>query len=381
MPENFIDFNQKTGFICDMDGVIYHGNQILPGVADFIQWLHDEDKEYLFLTNNSGYTPRELQQKLARMGLDVPEEHFYTSALATAAFLREQAPGCSVFAIGEAGLLNALYDAGITMNDVNPDYVVVGEGRTYSLDTLTRAVNLVMAGAKLIGANSDVSGPIEIGIAPACRALVAPIEMATGKQAYFCGKPNPLMMRTGLRMLHCHSGDAVMVGDRMDTDVISGLESGMSTVLVLSGVSTRQTVETYAYQPNVILNGVGDIARLARKNKQEVRITKHRAAERPCVLLFIFQQQRVRLAVRLKDALHIGVHLLQQGLSGLIDHARTAGGAELPGNGHHPGLRARRRQALAGQQRRQMGVERGDVAAHLDSVRRKSWPSGRTDTL
>ena len=200
MPKDFIDFNQKTGFICDMDGVIYHGNRILPGVADFIQWLHEENKEYLFLTNNSGYTPRELQQKLARMGLDVPEEHFYTSALATAAFLKDQAPGCSVFAIGEAGLLNALYDAGLTMNDVNPDYVVVGEGRTYSLDTLTKAVNLVMAGAKLIGANSDVSGPIESGIAPACRALVAPIEMATGKQAYFCGKPNPLMMRTGLRL-------------------------------------------------------------------------------------------------------------------------------------------------------------------------------------
>ena len=268
MPKDFIDFNQKTGFICDMDGVIYHGNRILPGVADFIQWLHEENKEYLFLTNNSGYTPRELQQKLARMGLDVPEEHFYTSALATAAFLKDQAPGCSVFAIGEAGLLNALYDAGLTMNDVNPDYVVVGEGRTYSLDTLTKAVNLVMAGAKLIGANSDVSGPIESGIAPAYRALVAPIEMATGKQAYFCGKPNPLMMRTGLRLLHCHSADAVMVGDRMDTDVISGLESGMSTVLVLSGVSTRQTVETYAYQPNVILDGVGDIARLARKNKK-----------------------------------------------------------------------------------------------------------------
>ena len=142
MPKDFIDFNQKTGFICDMDGVIYHGNRILPGVADFIQWLHEENKEYLFLTNNSGYTPRELQQKLARMGLDVPEEHFYTSALATAAFLKDQAPGCSVFAIGEAGLLNALYDAGLTMNDVNPDYVVVGEGRTYSLDTLTKAVNL-----------------------------------------------------------------------------------------------------------------------------------------------------------------------------------------------------------------------------------------------
>ena len=204
---------------------------------------------------------------LARMGLDVSEEHFYTSALATAAFLRDQAPGCSVFAIGEAGLLNALYDAGITMNDVNPDYVVVGEGRSYSLDTLTKATNLVMAGAKLIGANSDVSGPIENGIAPACRALIAPIEMATGKQAYFCGKPNPLMMRTGLKKLNCHSGEAVMVGDRMDTDVISGMESGMSTVLVLSGVSTRETLKTYAYRPSIVLDGVGDIAAMARREK------------------------------------------------------------------------------------------------------------------
>ena len=261
---NKIDFNQKKGFICDMDGVIYHGNRILPGVAEFIQWLHDENKEYLFLTNNSGYTPRELQQKLARMGLDVQEEHFYTSALATAAFLKEQSPGCSVFAIGEAGLLNALYDAGITMNDVNPDYVVVGEGRTYSLDTLTKATNLVLQGAKLIGANSDVSGPIENGIAPACRALIAPIEMATGTQAYFCGKPNPLMMRTGLRILGCHSGDAVMVGDRMDTDVISGMESGMSTVLVLSGVSTAETVKTYAYRPTIVLDGVVDIVKMAK---------------------------------------------------------------------------------------------------------------------
>ncbi len=201
---------------------------------------------------------------MARMGVDVPEEHFYTSALATAAFLKEQSPGCSVFAIGEAGLLNALYDAGITMNDVNPDYVVVGEGRTYSLDTLTKATNLVLRGAKLVGANSDVSGPIENGIAPACRALIAPIEMATGTNAYFCGKPNPLMMRTGLRMLNCHSAEAVMVGDRMDTDVVSGLESGMSTVLVLSGVTSLDLMKTYAYRPSVVLNGVGDIVVAAR---------------------------------------------------------------------------------------------------------------------
>lgn len=262
-----IDFNSKKGFICDMDGVIYHGNRVLPGVVEFIDWLKKEKKEYLFLTNNSGYTPRELQQKLARLGLEVSEEHFYTSALATAAFLKEQAPGCSVYAIGEAGLLNALYDAGITMNDVNPDYVVMGEGKSYSLDTLTKAVNLVNKGAKLIGANSDISGPIENGIAPACRALVAPVELATGKQAYFCGKPNPLMMRTGLNLLGCHSGEAVMVGDRMDTDIISGMECGMTTVLVLSGVSTRETIATFAYRPTVILDGVGSIAQLAAQQK------------------------------------------------------------------------------------------------------------------
>ncbi|MBO5892472.1 MAG: HAD family hydrolase [Oscillospiraceae bacterium] len=263
-----IDFSAKKGFICDMDGVIYHGNQILPGVPEFIDWLHRENKQFLFLTNNSGYTPRELQQKLARMGLHVSEEHFYTSALATAAFLKEQAPGCSVYAIGEAGLLNALYDAGITMNDVNPDYVVIGESKSYSLDTLTKATNLVLQGAKLIGANSDLTGPIENGIAPACRALIAPIELATGKQAYFCGKPNPLMMRTGLNILGCHSGEAVMVGDRMDTDVISGMECGMSTVLVLSGVSSRATIDTFAYRPTVVLNGVGEIAALADKQRQ-----------------------------------------------------------------------------------------------------------------
>ena len=202
------------------------------------------------------------------MGLTVDESHFYTSALATARFISSQAPGCSAYVIGGAGLIMALHDEGITMNDVNPDYVVVGEGRSYSLDTLTKATNLVMQGAKLIGANSDVSGPIENGIAPACRALIAPIEMATGKQAYFCGKPNPLMMRTGLKMLNCHSAEAVMVGDRMDTDVISGMESGMSTVLVLSGVSTRESLRTYAYRPSIVLDGVGDIAAMARAEKK-----------------------------------------------------------------------------------------------------------------
>lgn len=260
-----INFNEIKGFICDMDGVIYHGNMILPGVTEFITWLKEEKKQYLFLTNNSSHTPKELQQKLQRMGLEVPEEHFYTSALATAAFLKNQSPGCTAYVIGEAGLLNALYDAGITMNDVNPDYVVVGEGKSYSLSTLTRATNLVLKGAKLVGANSDVSGPIENGIQPACRALISPIEMATGKQAYFCGKPNPLMMRTGLRILGCHSAEAVMIGDRMDTDIISGMESGMSTVLVLSGIATRETLKSYAYRPTVVFNGVGDIVNAAKE--------------------------------------------------------------------------------------------------------------------
>ncbi len=250
-----------------MDGVIYHGNRLLPGVAEFIDWLHKEDKKFLFLTNNSGYTPRELQQRLARMGLDVSEDHFYTSALATAEFLKKQKPGCSVYAIGEAGLFKALYDAGVTMNDVNPDYVVIGEAKSYTLDTLIKATNLVVAGAKLIGANSDISGPIENGIMPACRALVAPIELATGKQAYFCGKPNPLMMRTGLNILGLHSGECVMVGDRMDTDVVSGMESGMSTILVLSGVSTLETVNTFAYRPTMILDGVGDIVTTANSQR------------------------------------------------------------------------------------------------------------------
>lgn len=258
-----MNLSEKKGFICDMDGVIYHGNHLLPGAKEFIDWLKQEQKSYLFLTNNSGCTPKELCQRLARMGLDVSEDHFYTSALATAAFLKEQAPGCSAYVIGEAGLLNALYDAGITMNDINPDYVVVGEGKSYSLDTITKAVNLVKNGAKLIGANSDVSGPIENGIAPACKALIAPIEMATGTKAYFCGKPNPLMMRTGLRILNVHSAQAVMVGDRMDTDVVSGMESGMSTILVLSGITTKEIMNTFAYRPTLVLNGVGDIPKLS----------------------------------------------------------------------------------------------------------------------
>lgn len=250
---------KKEGFIIDMDGVIYHGNRLLPGVKEFVQWLMDNNKHFLFLTNSGQYTPRELQKKLERMGLDIDERRFYTSALATAYFLDSQAPGCSAYVIGEHGVLNALYDKGITYNDVDPDYVVVGEASSYNLEQMTKAIRLVNAGAKLIGTNSDLTGPTETGIAPACRALISPIELATGKSAYFVGKPNPLMMRTGLRLLGVHSENAAMIGDRMDTDIIAGIETGLDTALVLSGVTAREDVANYPYRPRLILDGVGDI--------------------------------------------------------------------------------------------------------------------------
>lgn len=250
----------KRGFICDMDGVIYHGNQLLPGVKEFVDWLYRENKEFLFLTNASSRSPKELQKKLSRLGLEVGEEHFYTSALATAKFLQSQAPGCSAYVIGDHGLFNALYDVGITINDVDPDYVVVSETTDYSYSHIVTAMNLVNKGARLIATNTDITGNVDGGgIAPACRAFVAPIEATTGKKAYYVGKPNPLMMRTGLSILGVHSSDAVMVGDRMDTDVIAGIETGLDTVLVLSGVSTRETVEEFPYRPRIILNGVGEI--------------------------------------------------------------------------------------------------------------------------
>lgn len=253
------ELHAKKGFICDMDGVIYHGNRLLPGVNEFVNWLYATKKEFLFLTNSSERSPLELQQKLARMGLEVDESHFYTSALATATFLANQSPQCSAYVIGAPGLVNALYNAGITMNDTNPDYVVVGETRAYNYDMILKAVSLLQKGARLIATNSDLTGPAETGIIPACRALVAPIELATGKQAYFVGKPNPLMMRTGLRMLDVHSDEAVMIGDRMDTDIVAGIESGLATVLVLSGVTALEDINVFAYRPRYILGGVGEI--------------------------------------------------------------------------------------------------------------------------
>lgn len=253
------NLQEKKGFICDMDGVIYHGNNLLPGVTEFVRWLQESGKEFIFLTNSAERTPTELSQKLKRMGLEVPEKHFYTSALATAEFLAHQKPNCSAYVIGEAGLMNALYDQGIYMNDVNPDYVVMGDTRTYNFEKIEKAIALVNKGAKLIGTNPDITGPTENGIMPAVGALIAPIEIATGKKAYFVGKPNPLMVRHAIKSLGCHSAETAFVGDRMDTDIVSGLESMIDTVLVLSGVTTKEMLPDFPYTPTYVLNGVGEI--------------------------------------------------------------------------------------------------------------------------
>ncbi len=250
----------KKAFICDMDGVIYHGSKLLPGVTDFVEWLQKENKKFLFLTNSSARTLRELSEKLARMGLAVDESHFYTSARATAVFLASQKPGGSAYVIGDAGIINALYDEGLSINDSNPDYVVVSESANYDYARICHATKLVLEGAKLIGTNPDLTGPVEGGqIVPATGALLAPIELATGSKAYYVGKPNPLMMRSALKKLKCRREDTAIVGDRMDTDIIAGVEAEITTVLVLSGVTQREDIDTYAYGPTYVLNGVGDI--------------------------------------------------------------------------------------------------------------------------
>ena len=253
------NIRNKLGFICDMDGVIYHGNKILDGVTAFIEWMQNNDKKFVFLTNSSERTPQELSMKLERMGLHISADHFYTSAMATAEFLHSQKPGSTAYVIGEAALIKALYDKGIYMNDVNPDYVVVGETSAYSFEKVTKAINLVLKGAKLIGTNPDITGPVENGICPATGALIAPIEIATGKKAYFVGKPNPLMLRHGLRKLNCHSQDIAFIGDRMDTDIIAGIESNVDPVLVLSGVTSMEEISNFPYRPRYILDDVGQI--------------------------------------------------------------------------------------------------------------------------
>jgi NagD protein len=248
-----------SSYVIDMDGVIYHGSRLIPGALDFVDRLRTGGRKFLFLTNNSQLTPRDLKHKLDQMGIPVDENAFHTSALATADFLRNQKPGGTAYVIGGAGLTHALYSVGYTLTERNPDYVVVGDTRSYDFEKIERAIRLIIKGARFVATNLDLTGPSEDGIQPACGALVAPIELATGRKPYFVGKPNPLMMRTALRKLEAHSAESFMVGDRMDTDIVAGHEAGMRTILVLSGVTTREMIDYYPYRPTHVYEDAGHI--------------------------------------------------------------------------------------------------------------------------
>ena len=246
-------------YLTDMDGVILRGTKLIPGAAEFVQRLRAQGIPFLILTNNSQYTPRDLQVRLSYMGLNVPSEAIFTSALATAQFLHDQRPGGRAFAIGESGLTTALHDIGYVLTDQEPEYVVLGETTAYSFERITRAIRFVSAGARFIATNPDVMGPGEGGIVPATGAVAALISAATGVKPYFIGKPNPLMMRTALRTLDAHSEDSVMIGDRMDTDIVAGIESGLRTILVLTGVTTREQVERFPFRPTWVRDSIADV--------------------------------------------------------------------------------------------------------------------------
>jgi NagD protein len=246
-------------YIIDMDGVLIKGRELIPGADRFIAHLEELGREYLVLTNNPLYTPRDLAHRLQSIGLQILPERLFTSAMATATFLQSQRPRGTAFVIGESGLTQAIHDIGYVITDIDPDYVVLGETHVYNYEMVTRAVRLIAARARFIATNPDVSGPTEAGIVPGCGAMAALIEKASGKAPFFVGKPNPLMMRSALNYLDVHSEDTIMVGDRMDTDIVAGVESGMRTILVVSGVTSRQDVERYPYRPTCVVPSVADI--------------------------------------------------------------------------------------------------------------------------
>jgi NagD protein len=243
----------------DMDGVLVHEAQAIPGANEFLAQLRGRGEPHLVLTNNSIYTPRDLSARLASSGLEVPPEAIWTSALATARFLDQQRPNGTAFAVGESGLTTALHDVGYTLVEQEPEYVVLGETRSYSLGRITQAIRLIDAGARFIATNPDPAGPTPAGIVPATGAVAALISRATGVDPYYVGKPNPLMMREALRAIDAHSEDTTMVGDRMDTDVIAGIEAGMRTVLVLTGITTRELAERFPYRPSLIVDSIADL--------------------------------------------------------------------------------------------------------------------------
>jgi NagD protein len=246
-------------WLMDMDGVLVHEETAIPGADRFLTRLRERELPFLVLTNNSIYTPRDLSARLRASGLEVPEDAIWTSALATARFLDDQRPGGSAFVIGEAGLTTALHDAGYTLTEREPDYVVLGETRTYSFSRITQAIRLIVEGARFIATNPDPTGPAPDGPVPATGSVAALISRATGVDPYFVGKPNPLMMRSALNAIDAHSESAAMVGDRMDTDMVSGLEASMHTVLVLTGSTQRAEAERFPYRPSRIVDSIADL--------------------------------------------------------------------------------------------------------------------------
>jgi NagD protein len=246
-------------WLMDMDGVLVHEERPIPGADQFIARLRERGTPFLVLTNNSMYTQRDLAARLRASGLDVPEEAIWTSALATAAFLDDQRPGGAAFVIGEAGLTTALHQCGYTLSERDPDYVILGETRTYSFERITQAIRLIAAGARFIATNPDATGPTLEGPLPATGSVAALISRATGIEPYYVGKPNPLMMRSALNALDAHSETTAMIGDRMDTDVVAGLEAGLHTILVLTGVTVREDAERFPYRPARIVESVAEL--------------------------------------------------------------------------------------------------------------------------
>jgi NagD protein len=246
-------------WLTDMDGVLVYENDAIPGAAELIQQWTQTGKRFLVLTNNSIFTPRDLAARLRASGLDVPEESLWTSALATADFLQSQIPGGSAFVIGEAGITTALHEAGYIMTETRPDYVVVGETRNYSFEAITKAIRHINAGARFIATNPDATGPSPEGVVPATGAISALITKATGRTPYVVGKPNPMMFRSAMNRIGAHSENTAMVGDRMDTDVVAGIEAGLHTILVRTGISDQREIERYPFRPDEVLDSVADL--------------------------------------------------------------------------------------------------------------------------
>ena len=253
------DRSKITAWLTDMDGVLVHEGHVLPGAEDLIAKWQASGTPFLVLTNNSIYTPRDLSARLRAGGLDVPEDRIWTSALATASFLHSQNPNGSAYVIGETGLTQALHDVGYVQTELNPDYVVLGETRNFNFENLTKAIRLINGGARFIATNPDPTGPSSEGVLPATGSVAALITKATGKHPYIVGKPNPMMFRSAMRKIGAHSESTGMIGDRMDTDVVAGIEAGLHTVLVLTGISDQKEIEKYPFRPTEILNSVQDL--------------------------------------------------------------------------------------------------------------------------